>query len=81
MQMIHRCCESNLVSMIEFQECSRNPFKKTVIGKNPANPKKCRYLLNLRECTSEQQRRKRLQDLRIRDLVLESGSGISENPV
>jgi len=50
-------------------------------GENPSDPKKCRYLLKVRECTTPRQRRTHLQDTTIREPVPVSHIGTKENPV
>jgi len=57
--------QSNTVSAflrrLEFRPFGRFPFIVAKIareeGKNPSDPKKCRYLLKLRECNTARQRR------------------------
>jgi hypothetical protein len=81
--------ESNTVSAflrrLEFGPFSQFPFIVAKIertdGKNPSDPKKCRYLLKLRECSTARQKRTRLQDLTVREPVVVSQTGTRENPV
>jgi hypothetical protein len=81
--------QSNTVSpflrRLEFGPFSQYPFIVAKIeradGENPSDPKKCRYLLKLRQCTTARQRRTRQQDLTIREPIPVSSIGNREHPV
>jgi len=50
-------------------------------GEKPSDPKKCRYLLKLRKCTSVRQKRTRLQGMTISKPGCVSSACKMENPV
>ena len=81
--------QSNTVSAflrrLEFGPFRQYPFIVAKIeqkgGKNPSEPKKCRYLLQLRVGASAPHRQPWLQDLTTREPVPASGDGNRERPV
>jgi hypothetical protein len=81
--------QSNTVSAflrrLEFGPFRQYPFIVAKIaqegGKNPSDPKKSRYLLQLRVGASAPQRQTWLQDLTIREPVPAFSSGNMERPV
>jgi hypothetical protein len=81
--------QSNTISAflrrLEFGPFRQYPFIVAKIvredGENPSDPKKCRYLLKLRERNTERQRRTDLQDMTLGKPVPMSRTGTRENPV